>query len=236
MPSTLTTAQLNDAKTMIATGNVVGFYNYLASQGYGYANLGKGVVECTLLTGGSTAQNFMVQEATRRGITMTEGQVLAVEKVMAEGYINTLIKNSESTGSVNTDVLFREALDFHTKGFQQLSLPKELWTLYAPSTVLPAAKLEANWQNAIDPAQSGGVTPALNFTYGFRLDMELAALQGIVTGDLATLATVGHWSLGVGRRARRSASSRPRAWRCRCGPRLQRSCELRRSATPNQRR
>ena len=67
MPNTLTTAQLNDAKTMIATGNVVGFYNYLTSEGYGYANLGKEVVECTLLTGGWTAQNFMVQEAMQEG-------------------------------------------------------------------------------------------------------------------------------------------------------------------------
>jgi len=74
MANSLTTAQLTSAKAMIINGDVIGFYNYMAGQGYGYgyANLAKGVVECTLLSGGSTAQNYMVQEAARRGIIMTD--------------------------------------------------------------------------------------------------------------------------------------------------------------------
>lgn len=72
MPNSLTTSQLTSAKVMITNGNILGFYNYMASQGYGYANLAKGVVECTLLSGGSTAQNYMMQETARSGITLSE--------------------------------------------------------------------------------------------------------------------------------------------------------------------
>lgn len=129
MPNSLTTAHLTTAQTMITNGNLLGFYSYMASQGYGYADLARGVVECTLLSGGSTAQNFMLQEAARRGITMTEQQVIAVEKAMAQGYIGTLIANSELSGAneaVNQDITYTEALAFHTKGFQDLGLPKDL--------------------------------------------------------------------------------------------------------------
>ena len=45
MPNQLTTAQLQAAKTMIANGRVLDFYNYMASRGYGHAGLAKGVVE-----------------------------------------------------------------------------------------------------------------------------------------------------------------------------------------------
>lgn len=51
MPNALTTAQLNSTKAMIDKGDLVAFYNYMNSQGYGYANLVKGVVECSLLDG-----------------------------------------------------------------------------------------------------------------------------------------------------------------------------------------
>jgi len=44
MPNSLTVQQLTDAQAMIGRGDVVGFYNYMYSQGYGYANLAKGVV------------------------------------------------------------------------------------------------------------------------------------------------------------------------------------------------
>lgn len=46
MPNSLTVQQLTDAQAMIGRGDVVGFYNYMYSQGYGYgyANLAKGVM------------------------------------------------------------------------------------------------------------------------------------------------------------------------------------------------
>ncbi len=207
MPNLLTTAQLIGAKAMIADGNVLGFYDYMASQGYGYANLAKGVVECTLLSGGSTAQNFMVQEAARRGITMTEQKVLDVERIMAYGYVDTLIENARAGGTVNLDIRYREALDFHTSGFERLGLPKELWTLYKPSEVLSNAKLEANWQQTIDPAQSGGLNPAWNFSTGFGLDMGLAAQQALLAGNLGTFARAAEWSAGVSLAQAASASS-----------------------------
>jgi hypothetical protein len=210
MPNTLTTSQLLSAQAMITNGNVLGFYDYMASQGYGYANLAKGVVECTLLSGGSTAQNFMTQEAARRGISMTEQQVHSVERVMAQGFIGTLIANSRvpgANGVVNQDVAYGEALAFHTSGFQSLSLPKELWTLYKPSEVLSQTQLQSNWSKTIDPAQSSGLNPAWNFSTGFGLDMGLAAQQALLTGNLGTFAKAAEWSAGVSLTQAASASS-----------------------------
>jgi hypothetical protein len=58
MPNSLTIQDLNDAKAMISRGDVVLFYNYMYSKGYGYANLAKGVVECNLTSGGATALQY----------------------------------------------------------------------------------------------------------------------------------------------------------------------------------
>lgn len=200
MPNSLTTVQLLSAQAMITSGDVLGFYNYMASQGYGYANLAKGVVECTLLSGGSTAQNFMVQEAERRGITLSDQKVFDVERVMANGYIKTLIDKSSlqgGNGAVNLDISYQDALAFHTGGFQSLGLPKELWTLYRPSEVLTQTQLESNWRKTVDPAQSGGLNPAWNFSTGFGLEMGLAAQLALLTGNLTTFAKAAEWSTGV---------------------------------------
>lgn len=148
MPNTLTTAQLRTAQSMITSGNVTGFYNYMAGQGYGYANLALGVVQCSFLSGGSTAQNYMVIQAAQMGITLTPSQVGAIEVNMANQYINTLIGLSQAratdgsvVGVVSRDWNYNEALTGHNAGFTALSLPPGLWTLYAPSQFLTTAQL-----------------------------------------------------------------------------------------------
>lgn len=65
MPKTLTTAQLETAKAMIGSGTpteLSNFYDYMYQQGYGYAALANGVVNCQWATG-TTAQNYMINSA-----------------------------------------------------------------------------------------------------------------------------------------------------------------------------
>ena len=87
MANILTTAQLQDARIMIDNGNLKGFYDYMASNGYGYANLAKGVVDCTTLSGGTTAQNFMAQAAAAKGISLSGDLIRKTEIDMAYVYV-----------------------------------------------------------------------------------------------------------------------------------------------------
>ena len=132
MPNQLTTQQLTNAKAMIANGNITGFYNYMYSQGYGYANLAKGVVECSLSSGGATALQYMTDVAKQAGITLTAQKVAKIELEMAYGYVNTLLRIAGESGVVSSDITGRQALKFHNDVFDNNHLPRECWTLYTP--------------------------------------------------------------------------------------------------------
>ena len=109
MPNALTSAQLDSAKTMIDQGN-------------GYANLAKGVVECTTLTGGSTAQNFMTQSAATQGVTLTATQVANIEIGMAKVYFDSLKTVADVKGYVNEDWSYKAALAGHSAVFKDNQL------------------------------------------------------------------------------------------------------------------
>ncbi len=196
MPNRLTTEKLQAAKAMITDGRVLDFYNYMASQGYGYANLAKGVVECSLLSGGSTAQAFMTVRAAELGIPLPPEKVVAVEREMATRYADRLIELSRADGAggaVSRDWTFAEALQGHNDGFRAQGLPESLWTLYGPSRVLSPAELEGNWQLSIDPALNPTTGPVLSFTFGFAKDMSIAGALAALRGDTTTFKTYTEW-------------------------------------------
>lgn len=187
MPNTLTIAQLNSVKTMIDRGDLVGFYNYMSSQGYGYANLAKGVVECSTLSGGSTAQNFMTQMAVEQGIKLTADKVVKIEIDMAMGYFSSLMAiatDLKSNGVVNRDVMYDEALKFHSAVFKNNQLDPSTWTLYLPSKYLTKEQLNANWQASIDPS----ISPAVSFFTGWRRDM--TAVSKTTDSDLIIIRLI----------------------------------------------
>jgi len=87
MPNTLTTAQLQGylnqpATTLPGSSNfesiVNGVYSQLGQQGYGYANLAAGLVNCNTLSG-NVAQNFMGNYANSQGISLSSSQTQKIE-------------------------------------------------------------------------------------------------------------------------------------------------------------
>jgi hypothetical protein len=151
MPNSLTLQQLKNAQAMIDRGDLKGFYDYMYGQGYGYANLAKGVVECSASTGGAFALQYMTQVAKDHGINLTAQQVAKIEIGMANGYLDTLIAmaNKNNKGFVNQDINGEQALQFHNKVFDNNQLPRESWTLYTPSLFLSEAEFNANFAKSI---------------------------------------------------------------------------------------
>ena len=118
--------------------------------GYGYANLAKGVVECSLEAGGATALQYVTDVAKQNGINLTTTQVAKIEIDMAYGYANTLIKIAgEGGGVVNREITGDEALTLHNIGFDNNGLPRESWTLYLPSKYLTKDQFNANFAASI---------------------------------------------------------------------------------------
>ncbi|MDI2590608.1 hypothetical protein POF45_04060 [Pseudomonas sp. 681] len=116
MPKTLTTAQLETAKAMIGSGTpteLSNFYDYMYQQGYGYAALANGVVNCQWATG-TTAQNYMINSAGAQGVILDAAAIQKIEAGMANGYINTLLGYANSTGSTSQDISAEDALSIHS--------------------------------------------------------------------------------------------------------------------------
>jgi hypothetical protein len=186
MPKSLAPTDLQTAKTLLDSGNLVSFYGYLSSQGYGYANLASGVVECTTLSGGTTAQSFMMQAAAQQGVTLTAISVGKIEMGMATGYYNYLLASGAASG---TDMSYQVALKLHTDVFAANGLGPQTWTLYAPSQMLTDAQLNANWNKSIDVNTS----PTLSFLTGWLVDMQLNLTAAGTTGNTGAVANINTW-------------------------------------------
>lgn len=211
MPNILTTDALKNAQKMIQSGDLVGFYNYMAKQGYGYANLAKGVVACDTYSGGTTAQNYMVQAASEMGVTLSADRILNIEKSMANQYAQALIDRSTVTGSISSDWTYKQALAGHIKAFAENQLPISLWTIYTPSLFLNDAQLESAWQKSIDPMHvpyvGSYVDGMVSFDTGFVADMSLQQTKSVVTLDFDRAADIQSWFYRVGIASQRAIGS-----------------------------
>src|SRR5450830_1141654 len=115
MPNAMTTAQLqsllqglNSASSDGATlnqiaGAISGVYNTMSANGYGYANLASGLVTGSTFSG-DVAKNFMTNFAAENGTPMSAQTVTNIKLSMAQGYLQTLIADSNATGQVTSDI------------------------------------------------------------------------------------------------------------------------------------
>ncbi len=144
MPQTLTTQQLTQYLNKIKTQGVDGaksVYQSMYAEGYNYAGWANGVASGNTLTG-QFAMDYLSGSALMglggdacRNLTQQDMDKIRVD--MAEGYINTLIKDAnKNAGSINTDVTFKETKDFHEAAFGQNGLTNDNWTLEAPMELL----------------------------------------------------------------------------------------------------
>ena len=184
MLNPLTTAKLQAAKTMIDQGDLVGFYNYMYAQGHGYANLAKGVVECTLPSGGSTALQFITQAAKDQGVNLTAAQVAQIEIDMAYGYANKLIDIAEASGGVLGRVInFQETLAFHSDVLVKAQLDPSTWTLYTPSLYLSPAELDTNFA-ASTAVGANGFLDSEGWLKSMGREQLIAKVTGLATSDM----------------------------------------------------
>ncbi|MBF0099123.1 MAG: hypothetical protein HQM04_19040, partial [Magnetococcales bacterium] len=156
MPDILTKEQLLSFKSYIngTKGGLESFYAVMKEANYGYADLANSVVNCTGASG-STAQIYMSQRAKEQGVTLGDNQILDIETGMAQGYIDALIDTaSKNGGTINTEVTFAQALDYHTKVFAANGLGPQTWTLYAPYQVLGVDAMQQNWDLINNPSVS----------------------------------------------------------------------------------
>lgn len=167
MPSTLTTGQLQYAKSLLSDGTpeaMNSFYAYMSGQGYGYANLAIGLINCSTFSG-NTAQAFMLNAAQQQGLSLTANQISNIELTMAYGYINTLIGNSNgNNGTVTQDVTYQQALQFHSDAFSVLGLTSDTWTLSAPGKALDSTYMQWLWSKMIDSDPAVSNTAAAELT------------------------------------------------------------------------
>ena len=149
MPNALTVSQLLGAKKMITTGNLVGFYQYMANQGYKYATLAEGVVSASA-PNGLAALGFMQASATAQGHPLSGAQINKIKIDMAHGWADALIGIASANGKVNADLTGQAILIMHNDVFQKNNLDPSTWTLYAPAQVLGPTQFNALFSDLLN--------------------------------------------------------------------------------------
>jgi hypothetical protein len=109
MATPMTRAQLEQARAMINSGNVSGFYAYMANQGYNYALLANGLISGTSFSG-AAAVNYLLASAQAQGVKFSASQIPALEEDMANRWVDALERVSGPTGTVSADLSYPERL------------------------------------------------------------------------------------------------------------------------------
>uniref|UniRef100_UPI002AB607E5 calcium-binding protein n=1 Tax=Paraburkholderia heleia TaxID=634127 RepID=UPI002AB607E5 len=159
MATPMTTAQLEQARTMISSGDISGFYSYMASQGYNYAILAEGLVSGTSFSG-AAAVNFLIASAAEQGVNFSSSQIPALEADMANQWVTALENVAGPTGTVDSDLDYQDTLAFHTQVFANFGLSPQTWTLYAPGQVLAPDYMQSLWQSMLGQLTNPAVGPA----------------------------------------------------------------------------
>jgi hypothetical protein len=151
MAQTLTLTQLQAAQKLIANGDLNGFYQYMSSMGYNYAGLADGVIT-DAYPSGTTANDYLINYAESKGVTVTPAFLLKIETQLATAYITVLEAAAKASPShtVNADITFKQALNFHTQVFQNNGLNAAAWTLDVPYQVLGQSAMDAYWMEYTD--------------------------------------------------------------------------------------
>jgi hypothetical protein len=167
MPQTITNQQLDQYLTLIQTGGVEQarlVYDALNAQGYRYAGWAAGVARGDSITGVS-ALDFL-QGSALMGAggdacrNLTQVQVDEIRVNMALGYLQTLSAiATDSGGSVDRDVSYKETAAFHDAAFQQSGLTLDNWTLKTPMDLIVQTQgedaAEGAWERVRDTGGTG---------------------------------------------------------------------------------
>lgn len=163
MATTMTVAEIQQASAMIASGNLAGFYGYMADQGYNYALLAGGLV-----TGGSfsgeAAVNYLIGSAQAQGVVITPDKLTAIETDMANKWVDALESAAQAspTGTVDGDLTYAQTLAFHTQVFSDFGLGPQTWTLYTPGQVLSPDYMQSSWESMLSQLSTPVTGPMLS--------------------------------------------------------------------------
>jgi len=172
---TLTSGQLIAAQsylhTSYADSDVAGYYNYLASLGFDYGDLAKGVVQNNTAEG-KIANAYAASVALPLGVDLSVGSD-AWKQVVFTLATEDLTARQNSSGA---ELTFQQYDAIHTTAFGSVGLPAETWTAHTPLT--NAAEFDpliaqATWDNIM----SGSESSISVLTGGLQLSLSALAVD-----------------------------------------------------------
>ena len=113
MPQTITLVEIDRLKSMVVEGRAGDAYTWLASKGYSYSLLARGVVNSDTLSGVAALTFMNYQAVQQSGKTLSRDQEISIKSEMAYAYLDQLSRTADSAGRVNRDVDYKEAWSFH---------------------------------------------------------------------------------------------------------------------------
>ncbi|WP_275077501.1 calcium-binding protein, partial [Pseudomonas corrugata] len=162
------------ASDLLASGGPAAMYNYLASNGYLYANLANGVANGGSLAG-DAALNHMQEVAAESGHPLTVADINKIRSNMATAYLDALHEKQDNGDF--SDITWREAWTFHSQTFIQNHLPPDAWTLNTPFSVMTDAERADLWQRSLEAAGNPGKEAALAFTLAAAMSDQAGLLS-----------------------------------------------------------
>ncbi|TNF83810.1 hypothetical protein FGE05_06290 [Pseudomonas sp. ICMP22404] len=162
------------ASDLLASGGPAAMYNYLASNGYLYANLANGVANGGSLAG-DAALSHMQEVAAESGHPLTVADINKIRSDMAIAYLDALL-DKQDNGDFS-DITWREAWTFHSQTFIQNHLPPDAWTLNTPFSVMTDAERADLWQRSLEAAGDPGKEAALAFTLAAAMSDQAGLLS-----------------------------------------------------------
>ena len=161
MATPMTTAELQQAQTMIDAGDLAGFYSYMADQGYNYALLAGGLVSGSSFSG-AAAINFLLGSAQAQGVNFTASQLPALETAMATAWVSALERVAGPDGTVSSDLNYQQTLGFHSEVLSTFHLTENAWTLAAPGQMLGFQFMESNWSQLLSDLRGSSTGPLVS--------------------------------------------------------------------------
>lgn len=150
MPQTLNQADLNNAREILASGDVSGAYQYLADRGYQYAALADGVATGDTFAGAVALGHLTDTARDQHGRHLSMSEIDAIRAHLADGYIEILQAQLDQNGSVTTDINANLAWDLHNDTFPEHGLGADAWTLNTPFALMDQATRDRVWADILN--------------------------------------------------------------------------------------
>lgn len=140
----LTQTDLQQARGLLARGNLSSFYRYLEQRGFGYAGLAREVVDNVGIDG-RVANDYAFTRARELGHPMSTATWNSIKAEMADAYIRVLAQKAQN-GDITEDITFDEAFSFHRDVFgRHPGLNETVWTATVPYQLLTVAERNSIW-------------------------------------------------------------------------------------------